>query len=285
MSVVDQGRIFNLVNLGQSPMSLIVRKSTDAVPPLQGYEVFAVDWYGANNVPSYVHPYDYIADWFIDVISVSGDWTDYEALSEDPEWSAFFTRNGFIKDQLNNFLSQQNVNIIGQVTGCLIPNFVDLNGNNQYIETLINNNTPSTGLFCAVDEEALDYLCQNRFKVDLVGNFLIDELTGDRDLQDPKLNFLSYDQQLIQDYLYTQNVTGITGASGSAGSINVGSLFHLTGSTGATSGAPAVAFNAFSPTATYGGLHYLQTNSGAATGGVVKVVVNNGGTDIRLLLL
>ena len=278
MSVVDQGRIFSLVNLGQSPMSVIVRKSTDAVPPLQGYEVFAVDWYGANNVPSYVHPYDYIADWFIDVISVSGDWTDYEALSEDPEWSAFFTRNGFIKDQINNFLSQQNVNIIGQVTGCLIPNFVDLNGNNQYIETLINNNTPSTGLFCAVDEEALDYLCQNRFKVDLVGNFLIDELTGDRDLQDPKLNFLSYDQQLIQDYLYTQNVTGITGASGSAGSINVGSLFHLTGSTGATSGAPAVAFNAFSPTATYGGLHYLQTNSGAATGGVVKVVVNNGGT-------
>jgi hypothetical protein len=44
MSVVDQGRIFNLVNLGQSPMSIIVRKSTDAIPPLQGYEVFAIDW-------------------------------------------------------------------------------------------------------------------------------------------------------------------------------------------------------------------------------------------------
>ena len=278
MSVVDQGRIFNLVNLGQSPMSVIVRKSTDAVPPLQGYEVFAVDWFGANNVPSYVHPYDYIADWFIDVISVSGDWTDYQALSEDPEWSAYFTRNGFIKDQLNNFLSQQNVNIIGQVTGCLIPNFVDLNGNNQYIETLINNNTPSTGLFCAVDEEALDFLCQNRFKVDLVGNFLIDELTGDRDLQDPKLNFLSYDQQLIQDYVYTQNVTGITGASGAAGGIDVGSLFHLTENVGGTAGAPAVSFSAFNPTATFGGLHYLQTNSGVATGGIVKVTVTNGGT-------
>ncbi|NBV29065.1 hypothetical protein EBS02_08650, partial [bacterium] len=231
MSVVDQGRIFNLVNLGQQSMSVIVRKSTDATPPLQGYDVFAIDWYGANNVPSYVHPYDYISDWFIDVIAVSGDWTNYQALSEDPEWSAFFTPNGFKKSQINNFLSQQNVNIITQVTGCLIVDFVDLNGNNQFIQTLVNNNTPSTGLFCAVDAEGLEYLCQNPYKVDLVGNFLIDELTGDRDLADPTLNFLSYDQQLIQDYLYTQNSIGITGGGvtgGTAGvdytQLNVGTL-------------------------------------------------------------
>lgn len=278
MSVVDQGRIFNLVNLGQSPMSIIVRKSSDALPPIQGYEIFAIDWYGANNVPSYVHPYDYISDWFIDVIAVSGQWTDYETLSEDPEYSQFFTRNGFIKDQLNNFLSQQNVNIITQVTGCLIPDFVDLNGNNQYIETLINNNTPSAGLFCAVDEEALDFLCQNTFKVDLVGHFLIDELTGERDLQDPKLNFLSYDQNLLQSYTYTQNWTGITGASGAASELDAGSLFTISGPTGLTSGVPAVSLQAFNPTATFGGLHFVATNSGVATGGVVQVVVISAGT-------
>ena len=278
MSVVDQGRIFNLVNLGQQSMSVIVRKSTDATPPLQGYDVFAIDWYGANNVPSYVHPYDYISDWFIDVIAVSGDWTDYQALSEDPEWSAFFTPNGFIKSQINNFLSQQNVNIITQVTGCLIVDFVDLNGNNQFIQTLVNNNTPSTGLFCAVDAEALDYLCQNRFKVDLVGNFLIDELTGDRDLQDPTLNFLSYDQQLIQDYLYTQNSRGITGSGepGPTGAsriyqgIEVGTLFRADGVTGPT-GVPASALVPYNPTATFGGLHYVRTNSGVTGGAVVNV--------------
>ena len=285
MSVVDQGRIFNLVNLGQQSMSVIVRKSTDATPPLQGYDVFAIDWYGANNVPSYVHPYDYISDWFIDVIAVSGDWTNYQVLSEDPEWSAFFTPNGFIKSQINNFLSQQNVNIITQVTGCLIIDFVDLNGNNQFIQTLVNNNTPSTGLFCAVDAEGLEYLCQNPFKVDLVGNFLIDELTGDRDLQDPTLNFLSYDQQLVQDYLYTQNSIGITGGGvtgGTAGvaytSLNVGTLFNLGGPTGPTAGVPASALEPYNPSVTFGGLHYLRTNSGVTGGSVVNVFVGAGGS-------
>jgi len=286
MSVVDQGRIFNLVNLGQQSMSVIVRKSTDATPPLQGYDVFAIDWYGANNVPSYVHPYDYISDWFIDIIAVSGDWTDYQALSKDPEWSAFFTPNGFIKSQINNFLSQQNVNIVTQITGCLIVDFVDLNGNNQFIETLVNNNTPSSGLFCAVDAEGLEYLCQNRFKVDLVGNFLIDELTSDRDLQDPTLNFLSYDQQLIQDYLYTQNSIGITGASGVTGGtagvdynqLNVGTLFNLGGPTGPTAGVPASALEPYNPSLTFGGLHYLRTNSGVTGGAVVNVYITNGGS-------
>jgi hypothetical protein len=284
MSVVDQGRIFNLVNLGQQSMSVIVRKSTDATPPLQGYDVFAIDWYGANNVPSYVHPYDYISDWFIDVIAVSGDWTDYQALSEDPEWSAFFTPNGFIKSQINNFLSQQNVNIITQVTGCLILDFVDLNGNNQFIQTLVNNNTPSTGLFCAVDAEGLEYLCQNRFKVDLVGNFLIDELTGDRDLADPKLNFLSYDQQLIQDYLYTQNSIGITGGGVTGGTagvayipLNVGTLFNLGGPTGPTAGVPASSLEPYDPSLTFGGLHYLRTKSGVTGGAVVNVWVGASG--------
>lgn len=265
LSAVDTGRLFNLVNLGKEAMSVIVRKSTDAVQPLQGYDVFALDWYGADNVPSFMHPYDYISDYFIDVISVSGDWTDYETLSLDPKWSSYFTRNGFIKSQINNFLSQPDVNIVTSTTGCLIPDFVDLNGNNQYIQTLINNNTPSTGLFCAVDEDAMDDICTNPYKIDLVGHHLIDELTADRDIVDARLNFLSYDQNLTADYLYAQNVTTITdaatGASGSSpDSINVGTLLTI----GATStyGVGATAFDAYDPSLKYGGLHYVVTNSG-----------------------
>jgi len=265
LSAVDTGRLFNLVNLGKESMSVIVRKSTDAVQPLQGFDVFAIDWYGAENVPSFMHPYDYISDYFIDVISVSGDWTDYETLSLDPKWSSYFTRNGFIKSQINNFLSQPDVNIVASTTGCLIPDFVDLNGNNQYIQTLINNNTPSTGLFCAVDEDAMDDICTNPYKIDLVGHHLIDELTADRDIADARLNFLSYDQNLTADYLYTQKVTTITdaatGASGaSPDSINVGTLFTV----GATStyGIGATAFDAYDASLKYGGLHYVITNTG-----------------------
>lgn len=263
LSTVDTGRLFNLVNLGKQALSVIVRKSTDANPPLQGFDVFAIDWYGADNVPSFMHPYDYISDYFIDVISVSGDWTDYETLSLDPKWSAYFTRNGFIKSQINNFLSQPDVNIVTQTTGCLIPDFVDLNGNNQYIQTLINNNTPSTGLFCAVDEDAMDSICTNPYKIDLVGHHLIDELTADRDIVDARLNFLSYDQNLTADYLYTQNKNSIAdGATGATASINTGTLFSLYAATGATAGITTSAFDAYSSSLTYGGLHYIKTNTG-----------------------
>jgi hypothetical protein len=266
-SIVDQGRIFNLVNLGSTAMSVIVRKSTDANPPLQGYDIFAIDWYGAGNVPSYVNPYDYISDWFIDVIAVAGNWTDYVALSQDPQWSSFFTPNGFIKSQMNNFLNQQDVEIISVTTGCLIIDFVNLNGNNEYIQTLINNNTPGNGLFCAVDEQALENLCTNPYKVDLVGNHLIDELSGDRDIQDAKLNFLSYDQNLLQDYLYTQNYSILTDSTGETGP--VGSLYCLPGfkpsaTFGGTAGISQYGFKPYDSTQYVAGLHFLIGVTGAS---------------------
>jgi hypothetical protein len=262
LSTVDTGRLFNLVNLGKEPMSVIVRKSTDANPPLQGFDVFAVDWYGADNVPSFMNPYDYISDYFIDVIAVSGDWTDYETLSLDPKWSSYFTNNGFVKSTINNFLSQPDVNIVTQQTGCLIPDFVDLNGNNQYIQTLVNNNTPSTGLFCAVDEEGMESLCTNPYKIDLVGHHLIDELTADRDIADARLNFLSYDQNLTADYLYSKNSNLLTDDAGSSDTIKTGTLFSLFNSAGATAGITIDGFDTYNPSLTYGGLHYIQTNSG-----------------------
>lgn len=277
LSVSDQGKLFNLTNLGKSPISVIVRKSTDSSTPLLGFNVFAIDWYGANNVPSFMHPYDYISDYFIDVIAVSGDWTNYSSLSVDPKWNSFFTENGFIKSQIDNFLANGDVNIVTSVTGCIIPDFVDLNGNNQYIQTLVNQNTPSTGLFCAVDEQAFDDICNNPYKIDLVGNHLIDELSGDRDLASPRIKFLSYDQVLTADYLYTQNVVGVTGSTGfispSGATVyttgaKVGTLFTLhTGITGSTSGVVYQSFQTYNPNAYSGGLHYLQTSGTGSTAG------------------
>jgi hypothetical protein len=268
LSVADQGKLFNLTNLGKSPMSIIVRKSTDSSRPLRGYDIFAIDWYGANNVPSFMHPYDYISDYFIDVIAIFGDWTNYQSLAIDPKWSTYFTNNGFIKSRIDQFLADPDVSIVTTVTGCIIPDFVDLNGINQYIQTLVNNNTPSTGLFCAIDEQAFDDICQNPSKIDLVGNHLIDELSGDRDLATPRISFLSYDQVLVADYLYSQNVVGVTGATGFNSATGatvyttgakVGTLFTLTNSTGTTAGVSYQSFNAYDPNAFDAGLHYLQT--------------------------
>jgi len=262
LSFADSGKLFNLVNLGKEAMSVIVRKSTDATSPLTGFDIFAIDWYGADNVPSFMHPYDYISDYFIDVIAVSGDWSDYTTLSLDPKWGSYFTPNGFIKSSIDAFLAEPDVNIITVTTGSIIPDFVDLNGNIQYIQTLINNNVVTQGLFCAIDEKAMEDLCNNTSRIDLVGHHLIDELTADRDLLTPRLNFLSYDQALLADYLYTRNEVGVTGAGATAGGIKVGAPFAF----GATAGVYYQYFDSYSPTAYDSGFHYLQT---AATGSFV----------------
>jgi len=269
LSVADQGKLFSLVNLGQTPMSVIIRKSTDSPTPIRGFNVFAIDWYGSESVPSFMHPYDYMQDYFIDVIAVSGNWTDYAALSVDPVYSNFFTPKGFIKSRLNAFIDLPEVNLVTSVTGCIIPDFVNLNGVNEYIQTLINNDTPTTGLFCAIDEQAFDDICNNPYKIDLVGNDLIDEFTADRDQQGtPRLDFLSYDQPLVADYLYTGNTVGVTGASGATGSLQVGTLFsfYSVGLTAYTTnkGITAASFATYDPTLYDGQYHYIITGGTAA---------------------
>jgi hypothetical protein len=211
----DSRKLFSLVNLGQSPVSIIVRKSLDSRFPLKGFDITAREYFGPDNVPSYMNQYDYLSDWFVDVIAVSGNWTDYQALANDPVYSAYFTSKGFIKSKIDDFLSIDGVNIVLTVTGTLIPNFTDQNGTLRYVQTLINNQTQQTGIFCAVNEEALDDLENNSSVIDLVGHHLVDEIGADADITSvPKnLNFLSYSQNLFADFTYYRNVDGATGGT------------------------------------------------------------------------
>lgn len=211
----DSSKLFSLVNLGQNPVSVIVRKSLDSAFPLRGFDITAREYFGPDNVPAYMDQYDYLSDWFVDVIVISGNWTDYQSLSNDPVYSEYFTSKGFIKSKIDDFLSQNGINIVLTVTGTIIPNFTDQNGTLRYIQTLINNQTQSTGIFCAVNEEALDDLLNNPSVVDLVGHHLVDEIGSDSDITStPKsLNFLSYSQNLFADYTYYRNVDGATGGT------------------------------------------------------------------------
>ena len=211
----DSRKLFSLVNLGQNPVSIIVRKSLDSRFPLKGFDITAREYFGPDEVPSYMNQYDYLSDWFIDVIAVSGNWTDYQALANDPVYSAYFTSKGFIKSKIDDFLSIDGVNIVLTVTGTLIPNFTDQNGTLRYVQTLINNQAQQTGIFCAVNEEALDDLENNSSVIDLVGHHLVDEIGADADITSvPKnLNFLSYSQNLFADYTYYRNVDGTTGGT------------------------------------------------------------------------
>ncbi len=268
----DSRKLFSLVNLGDRHVSIIVRKSLDSKFPLRGFDITAREYFGANNVPSYMNPYDYLSDWFIDVIAISGNWTDYQALSNDPIYSPYFTSKGFIKSKIDEFLSLDAVNLVMTVTGTIIPNFTDQNGVLRYIQTLINNQTPTTGIFCAVNEEALDDLESNSSVFDLVGHHLVDEMGSDADITvTPKnLNFLSYNQNLFADYTYYKNVGGSTSGTEIEDNLSPGGSMDILPETGTLledtlynlsgeSGIPTSLFDNYSASLRDGGLIYIDT--------------------------
>lgn len=209
-NVLDNGKIFNLVNLSQTPYSFIIRKST-----VRGYDITVREWYGNSNVPKYLKPSDFISDYFIDIIVVAGNYGPdrYQQLSIDPVMGNYFDGNGIKTDQLNSFLGRSEISVIDIFTGCLIPNFKDKNGVSQYIESTVNAKTNTTGILCAIDKKELDKFetGQNTNFLDLVGHRLIGN-----DITD--VNFLSYKKKLTNDFTYsrvTANTTyGINSSSG-----------------------------------------------------------------------
>ena len=193
----DQPKILNFTNLGKNPLSIIVKKS-----PVKGYDITAKEWFGVGKVPAYMRDFDYIKDYFIEVLAVEGDFgpTRYAALAIDPIFSEFFDASGLKKDKLDDFLNLPDITFAAKFVGTIIPDFIDGNGVNQFIETIINNNVSTTGLFCSINKEALDDIETNDSKVDLLGHNLIAAL-ADEDLD--SIDFLSYKSSLKQDFTYT----------------------------------------------------------------------------------
>jgi hypothetical protein len=181
-NALNKNRLLHLVNLSQTPMSFIVRKPN---PKVQGYALTARDWYGAGNVPEFIYEFDFMEDYFLEVIAVEGNWTDYDALSEDPVYSKYFDKRGIRVNRLNEFLSLEEITTVANFVGSIIPDFTDQNGSNQFIEVLINNSVASTGIFCAINRDALDDYANSQYEIDMVGHNLIDT-------NDEVIDFLSY---------------------------------------------------------------------------------------------
>ena len=196
----NQGKLFNFVNLGQTPYSVIIRKTGS----LGGFDVTARDWFGAGNVPAFIKEFDYISDYFVNIDIISGDWTDYATLSVDPNFSQFFDSRGIIKAQLNNFLNNNQVTRLGSFQGSVIPDLVDNNGVNYSVDTIINSAIATTGLFCALDRDAInDYdalSTASSGRIDMIGHSLINSTAS-------TINFLSYNFTAKEFGDYTANVT------------------------------------------------------------------------------
>jgi hypothetical protein len=198
---INRGSLFNLVNLSQTPVSVIVKKPE--TPPT-GFAITAKEWYGLNNIPEFMNPEDFIEDYFIEVIIIEGDWTDYPTLSKDPEFSKYFTPTGLQMDKLEKFLSNENVILKGRFVGSIIPNFTDKEGNLLYIQRIINNFFASTGIFCAINEDAFENYALSLKKLDLIGHGFIGTSKD-------SINMLSYvaplKTELDYNFILTYSVT------------------------------------------------------------------------------
>lgn len=221
--------LLNVANTGRSTFSILTKKAT-----VGGFDILAKEWFGVGKVPEYMNENDYISDYMIDLIIIEGDFSDYKSLSEDPIFSTFFdikglkvsyvNSQGFKRDALTDFLSLSQVNILGVYTGTLLPEFQSKNGENLFIQDLVNLETSKTGLLLAFDGEQLDdkpELISGK-RIDLVGHNLEGNLQSE-------INFLSYYGQIYENLGYTGNTGNIgyykiggSGASGPNMSLSVG---------------------------------------------------------------
>lgn len=198
----SSSNLLSFVNLSQRSVSVITRKST-----INGFDIKAKDWYGIGNVPEFMKDNDYLSDFFIDVFIFEGDFTDYPTLAIDPVFGKFFDgENGFRKDMLAEFQLLSQVNLLGSYSGTVIPDFVDKNGTNQYIQTLVNQDTTLTGVLCAINEEAFDDEFLSGTKIDLVGHN-IEKSTNDGLT---RIEFLSYKDTIVSEINYTQQEIDVT---------------------------------------------------------------------------
>jgi len=194
----EDAPLLQIANVGTKNISFIVRKPVG----LQGFNMTAREWYGnEDNIPfDWIRPTDQMKNFFVQIIAIEGNWTNYSDLSTDPFFKDYFNSNGFKPSKLNQFINLPQTNLIGSWTGTIIPEFRDQTGSNQYIEDIVNGGVQITGVLLNVNKDALDNLTWDEtegwsgstYLVDLLGHNLIDYYE-DGGTDTIEKDFLSYD--------------------------------------------------------------------------------------------
>lgn len=177
----------NFANQKETPVSLLVFKSE-----IDGFDIPVEDWYDGK-YPEYLHPKDYISDYMVQVIAVEGRWNSYKELSNSPIWSKYFDETGIKKDSVNDFLNNTSVNLLHRWNCSLIPYFRDKQGNDMWIQSVINNDINETGILCAYNNDILETEYRTGF-FDLLG----DNLTKNKR---PEIDFLSYKRYMTDFFV------------------------------------------------------------------------------------
>jgi hypothetical protein len=167
-----ENNLLNFVNIKQDSITVVARQAAD----VSEFNMTAREWYGEGNVPSHLNQYDRMSDYMLDVFVFKGEF-DPVALANDPIYGDYFDADGLLVEKLAQFANLRQVTLLAQYTGSILPGFKDLEGRNLYIESLINAEARRTGLFCAVDEEAV--LDEQGTKADFVGH----KIDADQDFE------------------------------------------------------------------------------------------------------
>jgi hypothetical protein len=249
----ESNKVLSFANLGQSNMTVWVRKAN-----VSGFDVTATEWYasvggGSVEFPSFLHPDDFISDYFVEVIVVNGDWTNYLKLSNDPIYKSYFDASGLKSANSANFFALREIRVINRTIGCLIPDFRDQSGVTVSIDRLVNRAFPTTGLICALDTEKLDLID------------LTNDIFNDTDVYTHRVDIIG---QGIDELAYYAD-------NGGFDNVYIGgvSTFTTNGSGTGYTTAPGVA------TTSAGGGTLLTVNiTDDGAGGILSIVVNNAGT-------
>ena len=213
-------RLLNFTNLSDKYVTIFAFKSQRT-----GFDVSMLDWYGSQeDIPPYLNPRDLVSDFLIDVVVIAGDYSNYQDLSIDARFSQYFSAVGLRKDQIRNFANDNNVTTLAYAEGLsLIPYFRDRNGQDIFVETVINRGTDQHGVFCAfnIDLFETDY---PKGLVDMIGNNLVrDDLQSNPPTNDSTfygsldqndtvsdgqvdINFLSYNETITETLGFAQQI-------------------------------------------------------------------------------
>jgi hypothetical protein len=153
----DANKILTMVNLSKKDITTWIR-----IADTTGYDISVKDYYkllgDTAEVPEFLSPDDIIADFFVEIIVVEGDWTDNLKLANDPVYSQYFTTTGIIDAKIGDFVSIKEVTLVAKVQGSIIPEFKDLTGTTVSIDALFNRRFAQSGIYCAIDYKKIDLM-------------------------------------------------------------------------------------------------------------------------------
>lgn len=197
LTIADENRdsdnhIFHITSFNDRKTSVFMFKS-DSV----GYTDTLDAYYGSvDKVPLYLSAKDQAKDYNVSMLIVSGDWSDYATLSVDTRYSKYFNSNGLIKSQLNNFRNDTSVTVLKYYpTLSIIPYFRNLNDEDIFIETVVNNDTNTHGIFVSYDIDRVENTDFRNGILDLIGSNLADNPSS-------TINYLSYNENVTEKILY-----------------------------------------------------------------------------------